>query len=103
MSTASLVALMRIHLKFFATFREAVGSKLVDREFEEAVTVGDVLEELEREYEGLAGQLIEDGDLRPQINVLKNGREVLHIDGIETTLEEDDTLSLFPPVAGGSR
>ena len=94
---------MRIHLKFFATFREAVGSKLVDREFEEAVTVGDVLEELEREYEGLAGQLIEDGDLRPQINVLKNGREVLHIDGIETTLEEDDTLSLFPPVAGGSR
>lgn len=103
MSTPPLVTPMQIHLKFFATFREAVGSKLVDREFEAGATVGDVLEALEAEYEGLAGQLVEDGDLRPQINVLKNGREVLHIEGIETTLEDGDTLSLFPPVAGGAR
>lgn len=94
---------MRLQLKFFATFREAVGSKTVEREFDDGATVGDVLRALETEYEGLSERLIEDGDLKPQINVLKNGREVLHIDGVETALEDGDTLAVFPPVAGGAR
>lgn len=91
---------MQLTLKFFANFREAVGQKIVEREFADDVTVGDVLAALEADYEGL--DLIEDGDLRPQINVLKNGREVLHMEGIDTALEDEDTLSIFPPVAGGA-
>ena len=95
---------MRLELKFFATFREAVGSKYRDREYDaDEVTVREVLADLEAEYGDLAGQLLEDGDLRPQINVLKNGREVLHIDGPDTTLSDGDTLAVFPPVAGGDR
>ena len=94
---------MQVTLKFFATFREIVGSKTVDREFEQDATVGEVLTALESEYDDLVGELLVDGDLKPQINVLKNGREVLHIEGIETRLEEGDTLSVFPPVAGGCR
>ncbi|MFC6725577.1 ubiquitin-like small modifier protein 1 [Halobium palmae] len=93
---------MELELRFFATFREAVGTKTVSREVADGAAVGDVLRELEASYEGLEGQLIEDGDLRPQINVLKNGREVLHMEGMATTLEDGDTLSVFPPVAGGS-
>lgn len=92
---------MNVQLRFFATFREAVGTKVVDREFPDGTTIGDVLRELETEYDDLDGQLIEDGDLRPHINVLKSGREALHLDGMETVLEDGDTLSIFPPVAGG--
>ena len=51
----------------------------------------------------MVGELLVDGDLKPQINVLKNGREVLHMQGIETPVEPGDTVSIFPPVAGGSR
>lgn len=91
---------MHLTLKFFANFREAVGQKLLEREFPDATTVGDVLAALETDYEEL--NLLERGDLRPQINVLKNGREVLHLAGVETTLEDGDTLSIFPPVAGGA-
>ena len=94
---------MRLELKFFATFREAVGSKFLEREYDDGATVRDVLTDLEAEYEGLSGQLLDDGDLRSQINVLKNGREVLHMDGPDTTLDDGDTLAVFPPVAGGSR
>ncbi|MFC7096863.1 ubiquitin-like small modifier protein 1 [Halobaculum marinum] len=93
---------MDLTLKFFATFREAVGSKIVDREFADAATVGDVLAALEAEYDGLAGNLLVDGDLKPQINVLLNGREVLHMEGVETTVDDGDTLAVFPPVAGGA-
>ncbi|OYR79524.1 molybdopterin synthase sulfur carrier subunit, partial [Halorubrum ezzemoulense] len=42
------------------------------------------------------------GALAPQINVLKNGREVLHLDGLDTPMADGDRLSVFPPVAGGS-
>jgi len=92
---------MQVELKFFATFREAVGSKTVTHEFADGSTVGDVLADLEGEYEGLAEELLDDGDVRPQINVLRNGREVLHMDGVETGLDDGDTLAVFPPVAGG--
>ena len=44
---------MELTLKFFATFREAVGSKFVDREFDDGVTVREVLGALEADYEGL--------------------------------------------------
>ncbi|GAB7093721.1 hypothetical protein JCM30237_08730 [Halolamina litorea] len=92
---------MNVELRFFATFRSAVGQKVVEREYPEGTTIGDVLRDLEAEYEGLAGQLIEGGDLRPHINVLKSGREALHLDGMATELEDGDRLSVFPPVAGG--
>jgi molybdopterin synthase sulfur carrier subunit len=94
---------MQITLKFFATFREIVGSKTIDRDYADGTTIGEVLRGLEAEYEALGGELIVDGDLKPQINVLKNGREVLHMQGIDTTVDDGDTVSIFPPVAGGGR
>ncbi|ELY50833.1 ubiquitin-like small modifier protein 1 [Natronococcus jeotgali] len=92
---------MELDLRFFATFREAVGQKELASSFENGATVGDVLGELEAEYDGLEGQLLEDGAIRPQLSVLKNGRDVVHMEGPDTDLEDGDTLSVFPPVAGG--
>ena len=92
---------MELELRFFATFREAVGRKVVEREFDAGAAVGDVLAAIEAEYPELGGEILEDGDIRPQLSILKNGREVVHIDGTDTALEDGDRLSVFPPVAGG--
>ena len=92
---------MELELRFFATFRDAVGQKTVFREFEAGTTVGDVLAELEADYEGLAGELVEDGEIRPQLSIMKNGRDVVHQEGVETPLSDGDALAVFPPVAGG--
>lgn len=92
---------MNLELRLFATFREAVGQKTIYREYPEDATVKEVLEGLESEFEGLEGRFFENGDIRPQINVLKNGREILHLEGLETEVTEGDTISIFPPVAGG--
>ncbi|MFA1609473.1 ubiquitin-like small modifier protein 1 [Halobellus rubicundus] len=92
---------MSLQLRFFATFREAVGTKTITRDYD-ADTVGDVLVALEREFEGLAGEILDDGAVRPQVNVLLNGRDIEHQSGVETPIEPDDTLSIFPPVAGGA-
>jgi len=92
---------MELELRFFATFRATVGQKTIHREFPDGATVGEILGSLEEEFEGLAGELIEDGEIRDQLSVLKNGREVLHMEGIDTVMEDGDRLSVFPPVAGG--
>lgn len=92
---------MQVELRFFASFREAVGQKTVEREVDDGATVGDVLRALEAEYDGLAGELVDGDEIRPQLSVLKNGKEVVHIDGLGTGLADGDTVSVFPPVAGG--
>lgn len=92
---------MPLELRFFATFREAVGTKTITREYD-ATTVGDVLVALESEFDGLTGQILDDGAVQPQVNVLLDGRDVTHEQGIDTPIEPDDTLSIFPPVAGGT-
>ncbi|PSQ21159.1 molybdopterin synthase sulfur carrier subunit [Halobacteriales archaeon QS_8_65_32] len=92
---------MNLKCRFFATFRQAVGSKTIEREVEDETTVGDLLSALETEYDGLEGQLLDGESLKPSINVLRNGREVLHMDGSATELADGDTVSVFPPVAGG--
>ena len=92
---------VEVEVRLFATFRAAVGQKTITREFPEAVTVREVLEALEAEFDGLAGQLLADGAIPEQLNVLKNGQDVRHGEGPEGTLTTGDRLSLFPPVAGG--
>lgn len=93
---------MELELRFFATFRAAVGQKTVNWDVADGSTAGDVLQAIEDEYPELVGELLdEDGNIQPQLTVLKNGREVIHLEGTETVLEDGDRFSVFPPVAGG--
>ena len=39
--------------------------------------------------------------LRDQITILKNGREIRFLSGLETKLENGNEISVFPPVHGG--
>lgn len=95
---------MDVELRFFANFREAVGQKTLEREYDPETSVGAVLESLEAEFPDLDGNVVdENGEIQPQLSILKNGRDVVHLDGPNTTLESGDTLSVFPPVAGGAR
>ncbi len=92
---------MEIEFRAFATFRETVGQKTFVREYDDAETVGDVLRALSEEYPGMD---MFDGDGQPRefVSILKDGRDITHMDGMATELEDGDTVSLFPPVAGGS-
>lgn len=94
---------MEIECRFFATFREAVGEKTLIRELEKGTTVGELLADLEAEYDDLEGQLLdENGEIVDMLSILKNGRNVVHASGVDTPLEDGDEVSVFPPVAGGS-
>ena len=88
--------------KLFADLAERAGDKHVTVDASAGDTVGDALEQLVADRPDLEERVLDDGDLRSQINVLRNGTNVLvEEEGLETELEEGDELALFPPVSGG--
>jgi sulfur-carrier protein len=69
---------------------------------EEAATVGEVLDGLYERYDGLRERIAEDGDLRRFVNVYVGGEDIRFLDGLDTTVEDGDEVTILPAVAGGS-
>lgn len=67
-------------------------------------TVGELLDDLDRRYPGLKGQICDDGGrIRRFVNVFVNGRNVRDGDGEATTLNAGDELGIIPAMAGGGQ
>ena len=91
-----------MRVKIFATLRPLVGAKEVEVDVEAGDTVRNVLEKLTVEYPALRERVLDDdGNLQSSIHVLVNGRSIEFLRGINSTIQEDDELALFPPVGGG--
>jgi len=92
---------MTVEVKFFASFREIMGQKKVTME---ADNVEEVLGEIKEEYSELGSEIFLDEDsseLEDFVIIMVNGRKIEMLDGTETSLEDGDTVAIFPPVAGG--
>ena len=67
-------------------------------------TLRELVTDLQSRNAGLAEAIVgADGNLHRFINVYVNDEDVRYLGGIETPLEDGDTVSILPAVAGGSR
>ena len=81
--------------------REVMDSQF-DLELSGGTTLRSLLTELTRRYRGLQELMFSGPEtLRDFVNILKNGRNVHFIAGLDTPLDEGDLIALFPPAAGG--
>ena len=64
-------------------------------------TVGALLTDLAAQFPGLAGQIFEDGEVAPFVNVYLEGEDVRTLQGLETPVGEGATVILLPAMAGG--
>ncbi len=65
-------------------------------------TVGEVFEDLVRQFPLLAGQVItDDGALHKFVNVYRNDDDVRFLDSLATPVGDDDVITILPAVAGG--
>jgi molybdopterin synthase sulfur carrier subunit len=65
-------------------------------------TVRDLLGELERRYPGFTrGIVTEEGSLHRFVNVYVNDEDVRYLQALDTPVDEGDTVSILPAVAGG--
>jgi MoaD family protein len=70
----------------------------------EGSTVGEVLKDLESRYPGITKNVIaDDGGLHRFINVYLNDEDVRYLGSLETPVNDGDTVSILPAVAGGHR
>jgi MoaD family protein len=90
-------------INFYATFRQVVGGKTVDLPLPENVTVRQLLDEIIARYPKLRGEMLDEhGKLYHHVHILINGRDFQHLaQEMETVIAADDTVNIFPPVAGG--
>lgn len=88
-------------VKFFATLRNLTGQKECSFSFQDA-TLKELLAVLGQKYgSSLAAALLLEGRLHPDILILVNGRAIEHLSGLETSLKDEDIISIFPKMAGG--
>jgi molybdopterin synthase sulfur carrier subunit len=65
-------------------------------------TLGEVVTELVTEHPGLRDQLLTaDGQLHRFVNVYLHCQDVRYLRGLETPVDERDTLIVLPAMAGG--
>lgn len=87
-------------IKFFAYIRDYTKTK--STEFEYCRTLRELLIKLSDVYGDKFRSKIFDGEnLSEQIVILVNGRHIVHLNELDTELNENDEISIFPVVAGG--
>jgi len=85
-------------IKLFANLREVAGASSVEVPGE---NINDLLMNLIAKYPSLEDMVLEDGKIRGYINILVNGDNIQHLDGLDTKVTDSDEIAMFPPVSGG--
>lgn len=68
----------------------------------DASNVAEMIEELEKECPGMKDRLCDEtGNVRRFINLYVNNEDIRFLNGKETELKDDDTVSIIPAIAGG--
>ena len=67
-----------------------------------ATNVNELIETLESQFPGIKNRLCdESGNLRRFINLYVNNEDIRFLNGKETSLKEEDVVSIIPAIAGG--
>jgi len=64
-------------------------------------TVDDALNDLTSQYPDLRQHLYDGPKLRSFVNIYLNQEDIRYGDGVETAVENDDTIMIIPSIAGG--
>lgn len=86
-------------VRYFGPFRDL--TKLKEEEVPGGNTVRGLLEVLEERYGDAFSPAENPVPVSGRLILLVNGRHIQHLDGLDTSLENDDILSVFPLIGGG--
>src|SRR3954465_8770377 len=90
---------MSVTVKIPTQLRAATGGQA---ELEvEGGTVGEVLDAVFDAHGGLRDRITQDGDLRRFVNVYVSGEDIRFQQGLETSINDGDEVTILPAVAGG--
>ncbi|PZC45813.1 MAG: molybdopterin synthase sulfur carrier subunit [Chloroflexi bacterium] len=75
----------------------------LDKVAVEGATLSDTLSALDSQFPGIKERLLDEtGELRHFVNVYVNGEDVRFLQGLDTSTNAGDEVSIVPAVAGGN-
>jgi molybdopterin synthase sulfur carrier subunit len=93
---------MKVKVKFFGHLRDLIGTKaVVELDLQEGASIKQLLDVLLLDSKVMEILLDERKEIKPDISLLKNGREIKFLKGMDTRLDSGDEISIFPVVVGG--
>jgi molybdopterin synthase sulfur carrier subunit len=96
-----MVMNISVQVDFHATIQQIFGEKSVRVTLEAPPTVRNLLNILCPSQERYKKILDGSGNLRSDVKILRNGRNIVFLGGLDTELNNGDTIAIFPPVFGG--
>jgi molybdopterin synthase sulfur carrier subunit len=91
-----------VKVQFYATLRPIVGGKTIELPLHGGVNAGTLLHGVCADYPALNRFVwAADGRLSELVKVFVDGREIRHLQALDTQIPEGATVDIFPPVAGG--
>lgn len=92
---------MKVKIRFFAQFRELLGTDIVVEPSSDTLVSSLIKEIAQKNKEGYDAIFDETGNFREFVILMRNGKRLDNSDANKTKIVDGDEIALFPPVAGG--
>jgi molybdopterin converting factor small subunit len=64
-------------------------------------TIGEVIEDLEKNHPGIRDKLVDDKGVRRFVNIFVGDEDIRFMGGLATAVKDGDEVSIIPAIAGG--
>jgi sulfur-carrier protein len=90
-------------VNFYATYRPIVGGKTVEFDLDQGSTLRQLVQVIIARFPAMQREMLDDdGNLYSHVHIFVNGRDSVLLERkLDTVLQADDILNIFPPVGGG--
>jgi molybdopterin synthase sulfur carrier subunit len=92
---------MKVRVRFFARFRELLGSEIMAETTPGTTFDGLVREIARRNGEGYRAIFDGQGAFREFVILMRNGKRIEAADAEKVEVADGDEIAVFPPVSGG--
>ena len=89
-------------LKFFSTLRASINLKSMELDIESPVTMREILFlACQKAGVDFIDELLDNNRIKKGTLLLLDGKNVIHMQGLDTIIPPGSTVSCFPPSGGG--
>src|SRR5512139_2497673 len=90
-------------VNFYATYRPIIGGKTVEFDLDGGITLRQLVQAIVTRFPAMQREMLDDsGNLYSHVHIFVNGRDSFLLEKkLDTVLQADDVLNIFPPVGGG--
>jgi len=93
---------MKVTVRFFAHLSDHVEKKdRIELDVETITNISQLIDLLCDMFNIREILFEKNNKLREWVTIMKNGREIRYLSGMDTQLDDNDEISIFPPVVGG--